>query len=184
MHVRAHESVFCQTLETLNAVQEGRLQPISRQVGRLALDGGPATKTDGFYWLYTSYTEAEMCACTPSSKRKAVAIDRLVSERQGLKMICSREVSGFRLVYNGIGGVGPKGYGGLRERIFQEFRGGEGTGSLAICDSSLNDLSRWRYSYVLWSEISHTNSVLYADQGEGLETMWRLHFGWPILCAR
>jgi len=148
------------------------------------LDDGPPTKTDGLYWLYTSYTEADMRACRPSAKRKSAAINRIASERQGLNMICAREVHGFRVVYNGIGGLGPRGHGGLRERILQEFRGGEGTGSLAIFDSSLNDPARWRYSYVLWTEISHTESVLYPAQGEGMETMWRLHFGWPILCTK
>ncbi|RYG65006.1 hypothetical protein EON80_18175 [bacterium] len=176
--------MYCQTLERLNALQETRLQPVTRNDDRLVLHCGPPTKIDGVYWLYTTYTDADFRACTPSTKRKSVAINRIATERQGLRMICTREVNGFRLVYNGIGGLGPKGHGGLRERILQEFRGGEGTGSLAICGSSLNDLSRWRYSYVLWSEISHTDSVLYATQGEGIETMWRLQFGWPILSTK
>lgn len=176
--------MYCQTLEAVNKLQESRLRTIACKGGRLVLDDGPPTKTDGLYWLYTSYTEADMRACRPSAKRKSAAINRIASERQGLNMICAREVHGFRVVYNGIGGLGPRGHGGLRERILQEFRGGEGTGSLAIFDSSLNDPARWRYSYVLWTEISHTESVLYPAQGEGMETMWRLHFGWPILCTK
>ncbi|WP_458723595.1 hypothetical protein [Pseudomonas brenneri] len=113
-----------------------------------------------------------------------MAINILAAHRENLGMICDRRVGDFRVVYNGIGGIGLKGHGGLRERILQEFRGGNGTGSLAICDTSLSDLTKWRYSYVLWSEIEHKESIQYLSLAERLETMWRLHFGWPILCAR
>lgn len=176
--------MFRLTLETLNSVQENRLSGITRVVNRLKLESGPPSKSDGMYWLYTTYSDADIRSAVPSQKRNSVPINVLAVRRENLAMICSRRVNGFRVVYNGIGGVGPKGHGGLRERILQEFRGGAGTGSLAICDTSLNDLTRWRYSYVLWSEIGHTESIEYSSLSEGVETMWRLHFGWPILCAR
>lgn len=105
-------------------------------------------------------------------------------QRQSLANICRAEVEGFRLVYNGIGGIGRKGTGGLRERIFQECKGGEGTGTLGICNTTLDNLTRWRFSYVLWSEIQTATPLDYSTDAETLETLWRLHYGWPILCAR
>jgi hypothetical protein len=176
--------MFQLTLEALNRIQEDRLCRVAKSGNRLQLESGPPAKVDGLYWLYTSYTNAELSSAVPSQKRNSVPINTIAARRENLGMICSRRVDSFRVVYNGIGGVGPKGHGGLRERILQEFRGGEGTGSLAICDTSLSDLTRWRYSYVLWSEIEHAETIKYLPLGEQLETMWRLHFGWPILCSR
>lgn len=176
--------MFHLTLEALNLLQERRLSCVTKPYGRLQMGGGPPTKSDGLYWLYTSYSDAEIRSAAPSQMKNSVPINILAAYRENLGMICDRRVGDFRVVYNGIGGVGIRGHGGLRERIFQEFRGGKGTGSLAICDTSLNDLTKWRYSYVLWSEIEHKESIQYLSLAERLETMWRLHFGWPILCAR
>lgn len=176
--------MFHLTLEALNTLQEGRLSSVMKPSDRLKMGGGPPSKSNGLYWLYTSYSDAEIRSATPSLKNKSVPINILATYRENLGMVCNRRVGDFRVVYNGIGGVGPKGHGGLRERILEEFRGGEGTGSLAICDTSLSDLTKWRYSYVLWSEIEHKESIQYLSLAERLETMWRLHFGWPILCAR
>lgn len=177
--------MYLETLSSINDTQEGRLRRITKSAkGRLELEDGPPTKADGLYWLYTNYKVEDLCASQPSPKRKAVPVNRIASERKGLDMVCNRHVGEFWLVYNGIGGLGARGYGGLRERIFGEFRGGEGTGSLAICDTSLNDLERWRYSFILWSEIAHTEEIEYLAQAVRVETLWRLHFGWPILCMR
>jgi hypothetical protein len=176
--------MFHLTLEAVNGIQESRLSSVTKPANRLQLQGGPPSKSDGLYWLYTNYSNAEIRSAVPSQKRNSVPINMIAAHRENLGMICSRKVEDFRVVYNGIGGVGLKGHGGLRERILQEFRGGEGTGSLAICDTSLSDLTRWRYSYVLWDEIEHKEAIQYLSFAEGLETMWRLHFGWPILCAR
>lgn len=176
--------MFHLTLEALNRIQESRLCGVAKVANRLQLESGPPSKSDGLYWLYTTYSDADLRSAVPSQKRNSVPLNILAAHRENLGMICRRTVDDFRVVYNGIGGVGFRGHGGLRERILQEFRGGQGTGSLAICDTSLNDLTRWRYSYVLWSEIEHKESIYYCSFAERLETMWRLHFGWPILCAR
>ncbi|WP_123695251.1 hypothetical protein [Delftia acidovorans] len=176
--------MFQLTLEAVNRIQEDRLYKVSKIGKRLQLEAGPQTRSNGLYWLYTSYSDSELRLAAPSPQRKSVPINTIAAYRENLGMICSRKVDGFRVVYNGIGGIGHRGHGGLRERILQEFRGGEGTGSLAICETSLRDLTRWRYSYVLWSEITHTETIEYLSLAERLETMWRLHFGWPILCGR
>lgn len=176
--------MFVLTLETLNTLQEGRLLELKSSKDRLKLEGGPPTRTSGLYWIYTTYEEADLQAASPAPNRGAVQLQVLATSRQGITNICQRTIDGFRVVYNGIGGIGPKGRGGLRERIFQEFKGGEGTGTLGICNTSVNDLTRWRFSYVLWSEINHIEPLDYASQAASIETLWRLHYGWPLLCAR
>jgi len=94
----------------------------------------------------------------------------------------------FKLVYNGIGGTGTGGSGGLRERILGQFSGGDGTGSLAMRKSSLNDLTKWRYSWVSFADaINHdadSKEPYSKERAEAIEVTWRLEYGWPILCRR
>lgn len=177
-------TMYRNAIEQLNALQESRLQMLTRPRMALEYANGPATKTNGLYWIYTDYTDDDLLAATPSPKRKSIVYADMLARHEGLGHICKHEVDGFRLIYNGMGGVGRAGHGGLRERILGEFRGGQGTGSLAICGSSLSDLTRWRVSYVLWEEITLPVPWTFREFGEGLERLWRLHYGWPVICTR
>lgn len=172
------------TIESINRLQEARLRSITRHNDRLKLIDGPATKIDGLYWIYTTHSDADLLAAAPSPKASAVNFGAMVNRHAFLSHVCRHSVGGYRLVYNGIGGLGPKGHGGLRERILSEFRGAKGTGSLAITDSSLDKLDNWRYSYVLWSEIELPQPQTYRGFAETLELLWRVHYGWPVLCAK
>ncbi len=176
--------MFSQIIESINTLQESRLHEVSLIENRLSYPDGPNTKEDGLYWIYTSHTNNDLLNSTPSLKRSSINYSIMVDTYQGINHICSRSVDGYYLVYNGIGGVGPKGYGGLRERILEDYRGGDGTGSLAIKGSSLNTLSNWRVSYVLWSEIPFNSPCNYTDLATTLERLWRIHYGWPILCKK
>jgi len=151
---------------------------------KLIYKAGPPTKTNGMYWIYTDYTNDELLNSTPCLKRGSIDFAKMVINNQKINGLCSESVDDFRLVYSGIGGVGSAGAGGLRERILEEFRGGEGTGSLAINCSSLSVLTRWRVSYVLWSEVSFPKIYEYRPFSTAVEGLWRLHYGWPILCTK
>lgn len=177
-------NVYKHVIEALNSLQEGRLNSVTVVNDRLKLSNGPPTKENGLYWIYTTYTDDELLASSPSQKRSSVAFASVLAQHSQLSYVCNRQVNGFRLVYNGIGGLGPKGHGGLRERILGEFRGGEGTGSLAINDSSINDLTKWKISHVLWSEINFDQAREYSKFAEIIERLWRIHYGWPVLCTR
>jgi len=176
------------SIEQLNGLQKTRLARIgwrsTQRSERLCLIDGPETKQDGLYWIYTRHTDQDILNSTPSTKRASVDYKQMAIRHSQLENICQRQIDGFRLVYNGIGGLGPKGHGGLRERILGEFRGGEGTGSLSIAGSSLSDLENWRYSYVLWSEVQFPSPHSYALFAETIERLWRIHYGWPVFCAK
>jgi hypothetical protein len=175
--------MYREVIEAANQIQVNRLHEISFFDGRqrkLRYRDGPATRRDGLYWIYTSYTEDELSRAVRCQKVGSVDFSAMVDRHRSLSNVCTLEVDGFRLVYNGIGGGG----GGLRERILSEFRGGQGTGALAIRDSSLGDLSRWRVSHVLWSEISFAAHHEYGSFAEVLERLWRIHYGWPLLCTK
>jgi hypothetical protein len=168
-------------IEKMHALQKTRL---SMNNDRLSLEDGPSTKQCGLYWIYSTYSNADLLRATPSPKRGAVNFADLVTRHTDLSNVCTDRIDEYHIVYNGIGGIGKKGHGGLRERILGEFRGGEGTGSLAIRDSSINNLDNWRYSYILWSEIEFQTPHEYSGFSESIERLWRIHFGWPVLCTK
>jgi hypothetical protein len=176
--------MYKSTIKKLNLLQKSRLFTIEISNDKLKFKSDLKTKQSGLYWVYTKYTVQDFLNATPSTKKNSIDFRKLAIRQASLNKICKHKVEDFCLVYNGIGGTGKKGHGGLRERILEEFRGGEGTGSLAIKDSSLNDLQKWRVSYVLWSEIDFSSSHDYATFSETLERLWRIHYGWPILCTK
>lgn len=171
-------------VEKVHTLQAARLSSVNLKGNRVHLENGPATKQCGLYWIYTSYSNSELSSSTRSPKRGSVNIADSTKRHADLSKACIEEIDKYRIVYSGIGGVGKGGHGGLRERILGEFGGGEGTGSLAIKGSSLNNFDRWRYSYVLWSEIEYQRPHAYLDFAECIELQWRIHYGWPILCSK
>ncbi|MDH1657058.1 hypothetical protein N5E96_20440 [Pseudomonas mosselii] len=168
-------------LPRIEAVRTTRLLGVSRNVkNHIQFESAPPTKVSGFYWIYTDYSLDELEACIPSTAKSAIDIARLATLHRDLPNVCSIQQEGFRLVYNGIAGQSL----GIRGRLGQHFNGGEGTGALHISKSSLKDLKRWRVSYAticsngtiapdVESEYEYANSV---------ERIWRLQYGWPLLC--
>jgi hypothetical protein len=169
-------------LPLLEAHRESRLlAPQRNQRGQLKIEGAPPTGSSGHYWIFTNYSHAELKACTPSSDRNAIDIAKLATLHERLAHICDIAICGYRLVYNGVAGPGC----GIRERLGQHFNGGAGTGCLSIGRSSLTDLSRWRVSYASFATSSGAPPDLDCDfdvYAKDLERMWRLQYGWPLLC--
>lgn len=132
------------------------------------------TNAYGFYWIYTSYTLQKMINCTPDQKAASVKINERAKLHGGLSHICSIQEpigeSKFWLVYNGIGSP-------LRARILVEFgNGSKKTGSLAIRSTSINYFDKWCYSYLI------IDKAIYNKYGNDFERLWRLEYGWPLLC--
>ena len=164
-------------------VRSTRLLRVSKnKYDELEFEGAPPTKVSGFYWIYTSYTLDELEGCTASPLAKAVNIPLMAKLHNGLGNVCDIEEDGFRLVYNGIARASM----GIRERLGQHFNGGDGTGSLHIKHSSLNDLSRWRVSYVSTSSKNLIAADVESDyvHAKHVERIWRLVHGWPLLCTK
>ena len=176
--------MFDSLIDEINNIQRKRLSKVSLENGKLLYRNGPGTRQDGLYWFYTNYSIEEILNSEPCSKKGSINFANTATKNMGISQLCDLEIDGYRLVYSGIGGVGQKGFGGLRERILEEYRGGSGTGSLAIRDSSLSDLARWKVSYVLWSEIQFNKPFDYSPFSTAMEGLWRLHSGWPLLCSK
>ncbi len=157
-------------------------------LGKTAMTSSLDRGRSGLYWFWTSYSELEMSNCVrPINLTGEINVSTIVSQRKDLGSICQIEQDEFRIVYNGIGGSTGTNYG-LRERILQEIRGQEGTGSISILNSSLNDCTRWRVTFLDFEDELFLRDVgeeiSYTEEGELFEMLWRLHYGWPILCRR
>jgi len=176
--------MYQEVIEQIDCLQRSRLARVLLENKQLKYCDGPATKENGMYWIYTDYSCKDLIKSTPCPKKGSINFSTLTSRNSELKELCQVKINNFRLVYSGIGGVGQKGHGGLRERILEEYRGGSGTGSLAIKGSSLSDLSRWKVSYVLWSELTFAKEYEYMPFSTAIEGLWRLQYGWPLLCSK
>lgn len=164
-------------LKKIEQLRTERIFPVSIN-GELALPKELSTKVSGLYWLYTTYDIASIKNCRASTQENAVNIPLVATLHEGLTNIYKANDEKL-LVYNGIGKE-------LRKRIQQEFNGGEGTASLGISKTSLNRLDNWFFSYVIMSDGNSEESsdidVSYSEHGKNLERMWRLEYGWPLLC--
>ncbi len=171
-------------LPQIETIRSLRLLRVVRNAKKqLAIDNAPPTKSAGFYWIYTNYSQPDLERQLAPACCNAVDIGLLSRLHCGLANTCSIRPEGFRLVYSGIAGTGT----GLRERIHQHFNGGQGTGSLAILRTGLDDLEQWRVSYVS-IETPEPNkpdiAAQYDDVAVHIERIWRLEYGWPILCIK
>jgi len=126
--------MYKSVIEQINYLQQKRISSISFNKNRLDLVTNTPlpTHSSGLYWIYTKHTDQDFLNSIPSTKKGSINFKNRTNLHSSLNYVCDMNIDSFRVVYNGIGGVGKKGHGGLRERILQEFRGGAGTGSLAI----------------------------------------------------
>lgn len=159
------------------------LQIVRNERGTLSIDDTPPTRSAGFYWIYTNYSQPDLKRTRGADCQGAVDIGLLARLHCGLSKTCDIRQEGFQLVYNGIASRGT----GLRNRIHQHFNGGEGTGSLAILQTDLSDLERWRISYVTVETPSGNEPDIpteFAKVAKHVERIWRLEYGCPILCTK
>ena len=177
-------------LDLVNRIDEKRISrflPIQENTNGDTVIDGPQKGCAGIYFFYTSYSDDEL-ASVPALSGQAVPIAKLAKAHRGLPHTCSLVHESFRLVYNGIGGFNGGSYD-LRTRILQEISStDERTGSLCIRQSKVNDLSKWRFSYItLHSDNQQVASDFgpewpYKEHASYLERCWRLINGWPLLC--
>ena len=169
-------------LPLVEKVRSSRLLRVLRNDRKqLQFESAPPTQVSGFYWIYTNYSFEEMEGCIASPLVNAINIPLMAKLHRGLGKVCDIQEDGFRLVYNGI----ARSSLGIRERLGQHFNGGDGTGSLHIKHTTLNDLTRWRISYVSTSRDGVTAADVESDyvHAKHVERIWRLEHGWPLLCT-
>lgn len=178
-------------LEQVEEIRSSRFFSVSRKNNKKAhfqIDNSQlSTKSVGLYWIYTSYSINDLKECKfnfeeDKFNKSAVKIAELAKMHEGLSFIHKEKRDGFILVYNGIADMGTE----LKKRIHKHFNGGKGDGCLSIRQSSVNDLTRWRVSYVTLQDNDEDADISckYDDHAENIERMWRLQYGWPLLCKK
>ncbi|MBF0618708.1 MAG: hypothetical protein HQL19_00915 [Candidatus Omnitrophica bacterium] len=175
-----------EVIEKINSIQSGRFCRLD--VVLHAWDDDfkfPAdlpVKMAGLYWIYTSYTNNAIGQSKLSDLSGAAPIDKCVQWHSELEHICNftgGRDNQYRVVYNGKAVD-------LRRRISQEFKGGQGTGALAIGGTSTRNLDKWGFSYVCWHDLPEVfrTQHSYKEFAGTMECAWRAHYGWPILCQK
>jgi len=153
------------------------------------------TKQRGLYWFWTDLENNQLKNIDTRKDTKEVPFFSLVSNRDGLKNVCSIKQNNFTIVYNGIGGYHKPFAFGLRERINQEINCNDfRTGTLNLQRRS--NLDHWGISYFNFDDPKHLDTLVnftskneewiaenfYLEFAKELESLWRLEFGTPILC--
>ncbi|WP_047790782.1 hypothetical protein [Tenacibaculum mesophilum] len=154
-----------------------------------------ATKQRGLYWFWTNLENNQLRSIKTKEGTKEVPFYSLINNRVGLKNICSVNLNGFTVVYNGIGGYHKPFAFGLRERINQEINCNDyRTGTLNI--QRRTNLDNWGITYFNFDDSKHQDALstytsknqqwiannFYKSFAKELENLWRLEFGTPILC--
>lgn len=179
-------------IEEVERVQRERLFDITvstDQRTKLARSS-PPRGASGLYFFYTTYSLDDLIASGDAPTTSAVPIATLARNFGRLRNVRKIEDDGYWLVYNGIGGGKTQAYD-LRSRILQQIKSSDDrTGSLCLRQTNLNDMAKWKYSYV---SLASTGSKVspdiddawtYEKHGRDIETWWRIHYGWPILNRR
>ncbi len=169
-------------LQEIERLRQAGLLEISSDGGKLKILNAPPTKTEGLYWILTNHSLDTLRQCKNAKNRCAKDISRLACLHGGLTHTLTQPPTGsdaFYVVYNGSSSDLPG-------RIRDHFNGGEGKGSLSILRSGLCDLAHRQVSYVTWEILRQSlpeREVELCTCGE-VERIWRLRYGWPILCEK
>lgn len=90
-------------LPQIERFRQARFLQISRnERNRLAIESSPPTKSAGFYWIYTNYSQFDLEQQQGAACKNAVNIGMLAQLHCGLANMCKISTDEFRLVYNGI----------------------------------------------------------------------------------
>lgn len=170
-------------IQKINKIQQKHLFTLKEMRAHLK------TKQRGLYWIWTDLNMTVLEKSNPRKNTQEVPISKLVNQRKNLTMITNITHNNFKIVYNGIGGYlsETKSFG-LRERINQEFNCNDyRTGTLNIINRFNPD--NWRVSFFNFDDkenIKQFNFLKekdnYSNYAKDLETIWRLEYGFPILC--
>lgn len=135
-----------------------------------------APAASGFYWIYTKLPIERFKSAKPPSNPVHVDFSALAKTHGDLKYVIRQQEAEYWCIYNGKGKQ-------LKNRIVAEFTDTEGeTGKLALfrCFSEHD----FKVKYIECSHVDCESSTTskYSELQKHLERVWRLNYGWPILC--
>ena len=133
-------------------------------------------KASGFYWIYTKLPIAQFINSPKPSNPVHVDFSLMASTHQGLKSIIEQSGSDYWCIYNGKGT-------NLKERMSAAFTNTDGqTGKLALTRVFKEDDFRVKFIACNSNDTDHGVNDSFDSLQRDLERVWRLNYGWPILC--
>ncbi|EKB19400.1 hypothetical protein HMPREF1170_03840 [Aeromonas veronii AMC35] len=133
-------------------------------------------KANGFYWIYTKLPIEKLIESATPINQAHVDISLMASTHQGLKYIIKQTKSDYWCIYNGKGT-------NLKQRISAAFTNTNGaTGKLALTRVFKDDEFRVKFVVCNISNTEYGIKDTFDSLERDLERVWRLNYGWPILC--
>lgn len=133
-------------------------------------------KASGFYWIYTKLPITQFIHAPKPSNPVHVDFSLMASTHQGLKSIIEQIDSEHWCIYNGKGT-------NLKDRMSAAFTNTNGeTGKLALARIFNEDDFRVKFIVCDSNNADHGVSDSFDCLQRDLERVWRLNYGWPLLC--
>ena len=134
------------------------------------------TKSSGFYWIYTRLPLIKFSEASKPTNTAHVDFSLMASNHNELNYIVKQTDLDYWCVYNGKGTD-------LKARISAGFTNTSGkTGKLALTRCFKEEDFRVKYIICSDSELDCGISNSYKSTQRDLERVWRLNYGWPLLC--
>jgi hypothetical protein len=134
------------------------------------------SKASGFYWIYTKLPIKRFIHSSKPINPVHVDFSLMASAHQGLKSIIEQNGSEHWCVYNGKGT-------NLKVRMSAAFTNTiGGTGKLALTRLFKEDEFRIKFIVCDSNNTNYGVSDSFDCLQRDLERVWRLNYGWPLLC--
>lgn len=134
------------------------------------------SKDSGFYWIYTKLPITQFINSSSPSNPVHVDFSLMASTHQGLKSIIKQNCSEYWCIYNGKGT-------NLKDRMSAAFTNTNGKkGKLALTRVFKEDDFRVKFIVCNSDNTSHGVNDSFDSLQRNLERVWRLNYGWPLLC--
>jgi len=134
------------------------------------------SRASGFYWIYTKLPITEFINSPKPNNPAHVDFSLMSSAHQGLKWVIEQNGSEHWCIYNGKGT-------NLKDRLSAAFTNTDGqTGKLALTRHFKEDDFQIKFIVCSNNNTDYGVSESFDCIQRDLERVWRLNYGWPLLC--
>lgn len=132
--------------------------------------------SSGFYWIFTSLSYVDFQKASPPENIAHVDYSEMARVHKGLKHVIQSSEKDYWCIYNGKARQ-------LKNRMYAAFtvtNGGTGKLSLERCFKKED----FKVKYIICDSDDPLYGIKYKYSGieQNLERVWRLNYGWPLLC--
>lgn len=134
------------------------------------------TSASGFYWIYTKLSLNRFIDAPRPSNTAHIDFSKMAKLHKCLNSVIAQNNEDYWCIYNGKGKQ-------LKNRLLAAFTNTAGTtGKLALTRCYQEDDFRIKFITCQINDTKHGINKEYDAVQRDLERVWRLHYGWPLLC--